>query len=351
MPRKRDSSRTAAPRRAPLGNPRYWQVAAGSSSRDYSDAFIRHGLAFVGGDRYIAAIQTVRAGDVILLRSGLSSITAVGRIVERDGRCCGSGDKLWLRDFDGWNLPGYCHVDWHVPSAPVPIRGLTRGTLRRLRGGEACNQVEKLLHRIPPTPALEPEPAPTQQVSDDDILEFLVSHGLRPAAADELTTTLRRIRLLARYYYTQCDWKDVLEYETRSFLILPFLLALGWPEQRLKIELAIGNHGRIDIAGFRRPYRRANTDDCVLIAEGKGFQYGLRHAPSQAREYSKRFPNCNTLIVSNGYCYKAYRRVDGTFSERPTAYLNLLDPRDAYPLDPKRVHGCLEALAALMPGE
>ena len=27
-----------------------WQVAAGSSGRDYTDRFLRHGMAFVGGD-------------------------------------------------------------------------------------------------------------------------------------------------------------------------------------------------------------------------------------------------------------------------------------------------------------
>ncbi len=335
---------------------RYWQVAAGSSSRDYSDAFLRHGLAFVGDDKYIATIQSVRPGDVIVLRSGLSKVAAVGRVVERDGRCSGTGDKQWLTDFDGWNLPGYCFVEWHALPAPVAVQGLTRGTLRRLRDREACEKVRKLLSRTSPMRSVAPEPAPTKRVSDDDILEFLVRHGLRPAAADELTTTLRRIRLLAKYYYTECEWEDVREHETRSFLILPFLLALGWPEQRLKIELGTGSGGRIDVAGFRRPYCRnkegvPNDEDCVLILEGKGFQYGLVHAPDQARKYAKRFPNCHTLIVSNGYCYKTYQRQKGSFPDVPTAYLNLLDPRDAYPLDPVRVRGCMDVLRALIPHE
>jgi hypothetical protein len=31
----------------------YWQIAAGSAGRDYSDIFLKFGMAFVGGETQI----------------------------------------------------------------------------------------------------------------------------------------------------------------------------------------------------------------------------------------------------------------------------------------------------------
>jgi type I site-specific restriction endonuclease len=179
---------------------------------------------------------------------------------------------------------------------------------------------------------------------------------LRPANAEELTDTLRRIRLLAGYYYRDCDWDDIREHEARTFLIIPFLIALGWSEQQIKIELGVKD-GRIDIAGFRRPYRRdpetrqPNNQDCVLILESKGFSQGLDYAHGQGKEYATQFPKCEVVVASNGYCYKAYRRKtdDTGFEDMPSAYLNLLRPRKSYPLDPGKQNGGLELLSYLMP--
>jgi hypothetical protein len=38
----------------------------------------------------------------------------------------------------------------------------------------------------------------------------------------------------------------------------------------------------------------------------------------------------------------------GEFEEAPSAYLNLLDPRQRYPLDPENVGGALEVLKLLL---
>lgn len=347
-------SRSRNPR-APA--PSYWQIAAGSESRDYTQRFIRHGLAFVGGETSISRLSEVAVGDRIILKIGKTSIAAVGTVFERDGRCGGCHDRPWLRDFDGWDLPAYRFVRWHVPKEPIEVGGLTRGTIARSNKPTLRQRVEQLLRDLEPMVELDPEPAPTRRVNDEEILDFLVRTGLRPAAADKLTESLARIRLLARYYYhNRQGWADVREHETRTFLILPLLLALGWPEQRLKVELGVPDEGRIDVACFAKPYGRdkdgkPNNQDCLVILESKGFEHGLDRAPAQARGYASHFPECRCIIVSNGYCYKAFERDtrSGDFSERPTAYLNLLNPQDAYPLDPSNVKGCLEVLRLLMP--
>ncbi|MBI5741155.1 MAG: hypothetical protein HZA16_10600 [Nitrospirae bacterium] len=325
----------------------YWQIAAGAFGRNYTDYFIKHGIAFVGGDSQIKAMKDVTVGDIVVLKQGLSQIVAAGEVVERDGKAIGCEDKLWLRDFDGWDLPAYCYVDWHIPDDPIKTSGLTINTIQRLPQSRHQQIANDLL--LLPVHNHEPEPSSTNMISDDQLLEHLIAEGLRASSAADLTNTINRIRLLAKYYYEKCTWSDVREHETRSFLVVPLLLALGWSEQQLKIELPC-NNGKIDIACFPKPFKNKSERECILIVETKGFEQGLDYAPQQAHLYAKDFPTCRGVLVTNGYCYKAYmRKEDGSFDTKPSAYLNLLQPRDKYPLDPTSVGGALSVFGWLLP--
>ena len=99
---------------------------------------------------------------------------------------------------------------------------------------------------------------------------------------------------------------DIREHETRSFLVLPLLLALGWSEQQIKIELGVkGERKRIDIACFARAYRRdssgeLNYEDCTLIIETKDFRLGLEEAPDQAKAYAEHFPLAGLSLYPMG---------------------------------------------------
>jgi hypothetical protein len=347
---------------------RYWQIFAGSDSRDYSEDFIRYGLAFVGDSPKIATMQQVELGDRVILKRGLSLIVAAGVVVERDGKFRGDARtegevRAWLRDHDGWDLPGYCFVEWHREPKPRSVTGLTRATIEQVREPELRAAADEIIQATTACPIVA-EPGSAEPLADDEMLSFLVRSGLRPANAEELTETLRRIRLLAGYYYRDCDWRDIREHEARTFLIIPFLIALGWSEQQIKIELGVKvkielgvKRRRIDIACFRRPYRRdpessePNNHDCVLILESKGFSQGLFYAHGQGKVYAAQFPNCEVVVASNGYCYKAYRRKadHSAFEDTPSAYLNLLRARKSYSLDPGKKNGGLELLSYLMP--
>ena len=325
--------------------PKYWQVAAGSEGRDYAKYFLKYGMAFVGGNTQEATMNNVSKGDIIILKNGLYEIKAVGEIVEREGKHKDNGDKAWLQDFDGWWLPAYCYVDWRKPEEPRKTEGLTRATIQEVHQ-EKHKQIADEIIKLPIIKH-DIEPPETHKVEDDKILQFLVNEGLRVSLAEELTNTFARIRLLADYYYKQ-DWSDIREHETRTFLVIPLLLALGWAEQQIKIEYP-NKYGKIDVTCFSRAYRRKD-EECILIIETKGFSSGLDYAPEQAHRYAEVFPSCKVVLVSNGYCYKTYVRPEsGSFNTYPSAYLNLLKPKDRYPLDPKNVGGALDVLKLLLP--
>ena len=323
---------------------RYWQIAAGSVGRDYTKDFLRYGMAFVGGDDKCDAMASVEVGDVVLLKRGLSELVAAGRVVSRGGVHRGNGDKAWLQDFDGWNLRAWCYVDWCIPPKSVAVRGLTRHTIQQVRLPELIEAAERVLRG--PVSGFEPEPSPCRAISDEEMVEFLIGKGLRIADAEDLTATLRRIRRLANYYYQHnAGWDQVREHETRTFLIVPLLLALGWPEQSIKIEQPVPN-GRVDLALFNEPFD-GDPSKAVSLIETKGFTQGLSYAPGQAKGYAESFPACNVIFVSNGYCYKAYERGPEGFSDVPSAYLNIRSPSDRYPIDPS-VPGALRVLELLL---
>lgn len=337
----------------------YWQIAAGSFGRDYAKLFTKYGIAFVGGESHMATMQKVKPNDIIVLRSGRSKILAAGQVVKReDGISKGIAlketeleldyaNKDWLLDYDGWVLPAFCYVDWRIPKNPVKTTGLSRTTIQQLPQEKHRKIADQIMTNS--VKERESEPYNTKKITDEEILEFLISEGLRTITADNLTNTIRRIRLLAKYYYdSDFSWNEGIgEHEIRTFLVVPLLLALGWTEQQLKIEYKAGA-GRADIVGFTRPYHFKDKE-CSLIIETKDFGSGLDYAPDQAKSYAKKFSSCRVLVVSNGYCYKSYVRKKGEFSEIPTAYFNILRPRDRYPLDPESVNGTIELLRWLIP--
>jgi hypothetical protein len=117
----------------------------------------------------------------------------------------------------------------------------------------------------------------------------------------------------------------------------------------MKIELPFSG-GRIDVACFSGPYHLGNDKECVVLVETKDFKSGLDYAADQAKRYAQDFPACRVLVVTNGWCYKTFERSDNeTFDDvKPSAYLNIITPRDKCPYDP-RVDGALGVLKLLLP--
>jgi len=332
----------------------YWQVAAGDGGKDYSGVFLKYGVMLKGpGDpgEYFRNKQyyentyksnditvfaeEVKAGDIVVLKrpSGkLWEVLAVGTV---------KGDYDYLPvfgDMEGWDLQHCRYVEWVKPKSVTRIPGLTRGAFKRVNKQSTIKTIVNVLKSgIPLTPTRIPEPP--KKLNDEDLIDILIDHGLRPKDAEDFTQTIHRIRRLVKWYCN--NGEDVKEHETRTFLIVPLLLALGWPEQKLKIEW-----NNIDIAFFEKPYSEKNeNNECIIILESKKLWEGLDYATSQASTYASKYPKCKTLIVSDGCCYKLFERKGTTW--RYSAYLNILKPKFTHPYEPN-VGGAPDVFLSLM---
>ncbi|MFH1321830.1 MAG: type I restriction enzyme HsdR N-terminal domain-containing protein [Bacteroidota bacterium] len=346
----------------------YWQVMAGSYGREYSKYFLKYGIAFVGGIKQEAEILKTKVGDIIVLKKGRSEIIAAGEIVERNG--CHNGnvkagkhrDKEWLRDIDGWDLPGFCYVDWYESSDNKqdnsPPVGLTRRTICGIDKKEIQDQADDILSRGVKRKK-EDEPKLFNSIKEDMLIMTILNKLPKNTTEQRVKYEFKQITKLAQYYIEEgeknerckdrgINWGDIREHEVRTFLVIPLLLALGWKKENLKIELPCKvdkGHGKIDIACFNSSYT-SGSNDLKLIIETKGFGSGLDYALNQAKQYAKAYQNCKTLVVSNGYSFKSYKENRADFT--PHAYLNLLKPTDKYPLDTS-VGGGTELLEDLLP--
>lgn len=324
----------------------FWQIAAGSNGRDYSDSFLKFGMAFVGGEEQEETILKIEENDIVILKIGMSQIKAAGTVVSRNGKHNGYNDKTWLNDFDGWNLPAYIYVDWHCPMNVVQTTGLTRTTVEKSWQKHNNDIANRIIAENEIFPVVN-EPDEVNPITDKQLIDNLIRNGLSVMKAQELNDSLYRIRLLAEYYTNSCTWEDIREHETRTFLVIPLLLSLGWTEQQIKIEYSCPA-GRMDIALFTKPFHE-NSAKIKCIIETKDFSKGLDNVERQAKSYAEHFPECKIIVVTNGVRYKIYIKKNGEYQETPDSYLNILSPTDKFPLDPQKVKGAIEAIKWLLP--
>lgn len=324
----------------------YWQIAAGSNGRDYSDSFLKFGMAFVGGEEQEETILKIAENDIIILKIGMSQIKAAGIVVTRNGKYNGYNDKTWLNDFDGWSLPAYIYVDWRCPQDIVQTTGLTRTTVEK-SWQQQNNDIADQIIANNPVCIFSDEPEEVNPITDKQLIDNLIRNGLSVLKAQELNDSLYRIRLLAEYYTNSCRWEDIKEHETRTFLVIPLLLSLGWTEQQIKIEYSCPA-GRMDIALFTKPFHDKNAKlKCII--ETKDFSKGLDNVEKQAQSYAEHYPECKIIVVTNGVRYKIYIKKNDEYHEKPNSYLNILSPTDGYPLNPREIKGAIEAIKWLLP--
>ena len=327
----------------------YWQVATGSSGRDYTELCLKFGVAFVGKDEDRRRMEEeLRVGDFVILKHGMKKIGAVGKVVEIDNQHM-EVKTDWLQDLDGWHAEGCCYVDWKKPNEDqsLTINGLTRSSFQKTFKPEIIKAAEKIWETGKRSKIRSESPPKPEPVSDDKLRNLITKNELiHENLIDNFMKSFSHFQGLANSYHKKQWSGEIREHEARSFLIIPFLLALGWKEEQLKIELPLARRKRVDIACYNGEYQGSSKrDNCVAIIETKAFKSGLDYVYKQAFSYSEHFPNNKAVIVSNGYCFKVY---EANNQEKPCAYLNLIKPTERYPLDCE-VGGALDAIKWLSP--
>ncbi len=322
----------------------YWAVAAGNKDRDYSEVFLRFGVAFGGwaeedstedNNDYVKIYKkTMHENDLVILKTGAIGknkwrIVAVGCIK-------GEYKKIEsLDDMDGWNVCNCRPVEWKVSPEEKPYltSGLKSGTVYPIQNDIIKKAAEELFQKWR-VKDLETFPPSQEILGKSEISEKL--KGL--VDNDKIIFELQEI---SRYYYEDTD--DVSEEDVKNLIITPLLRALGWNEKTLRYEFGKPNSGKPDIVFFEGDYRVEENKDPYMILEAKSMRQGLTHAEEEINEYGKRkYKNCKKAIVSNGLVFKVFTRKDGGEFEL-ASYLSLLKPREKHPYE-NNVEGFMGAI-------
>jgi hypothetical protein len=297
--------------------PAVWQISAGPVSRSYADVFLEHGVALIGpgdagawtperGDEAFDGsfvrrfASEIARSDVVLLRTGLAKVSAVGLV---------TGGYEYVNAFDdvnGWDLQHTRRVRWgHLPAEhdfASAVFGANPPRCSRVWNEEVVDFATRFVHSPPthwqsaPLPALPVEEPPLANVPE-------AIAGLVAQAADLLPLMQdgQRFGELPR------------EDELIVHFVVPFLRALGWPPERIAVKWRY-----VDVAVFRSLPR--TPENCRFVIEAKRLGAGVEGALEQAQGYVTALGATSDAIVTDGIRYRMY---DGARGFTPLAYANL----------------------------
>jgi len=294
-----------------------WQISAGPASRSYAEVFLSYGVALVGPgdagpwsaersdeafeDSFVRRFATeIATGDVVLLRTGLARIAAVGVV---------AGAYEYLNAFDdvnGWDLQHGRRVRWaRLPAAHDfgdAVFGANPPRCSRVWNEEVVDFATRFISS-PPTqwqsvalPALPVEEPPLATVPD-------AISGLVAQAADVLPLMRDGQR------FGELPSED----ELIAHFVVPLLRALGWPPERIGVKWRY-----IDVAVFRALPR--GPEACQFVIEAKRLGAGVEGALEQAKGYVTALGAKCDVIVTDGIRYRMYAGARGF---APLAYANL----------------------------
>ena len=294
--------------------PAVWQVSGGPVDRPYAELFLTYGVALLGpgedgpwrpdrpgGEGHVRRFaKELRRGDLLLLRTALNEVAAVGLV---------ASEYEFLEAFDdvqGWDLRHGRRVRWCRLPEPYRFEGSVFGAnprrLARVRTEAAVDYARSFLAsglthwREALLPALpEAEPPLT-----------------------EVPEALRDVVGLARDLVGLYGDEERLgvapnENEMTAHFVVPFLRALGWPQELIGVEWR-----RIDVALFAALPRSPET--CRFVIEVKRLGTGLEGARRQAEDYVAGLGVSRDVVVTDGFRYRLF---DHENDFAPRAYANL----------------------------
>jgi len=301
-----------------------WQLAGGPATRPYADVFLKYGVGLIGpGDpgpwspersdddfideqgatgsfirRFASEMQV---GDVVLLRTGIAAIAAVGIV---------ASDYQYLNQFDdvnGWDLQHARRVRWcRLPEEytfGTQVFGANLTRCSRIWNEEVKDYADRFMNS-PPTHWQEaPLPAVPEEEPDLDRV---------PLALEEIVA---KAQDLARLFWDRQSFGDhPTEDELVAHFVVPFLRKLGWPPEWISVKWR-----RIDVAVFRSLPR--TPQNCRFVIEAKRLGAGVEGALKQAKGYLESLGVQRDVIVTDGIRYRMYSCENGF---APVAYANLI---------------------------
>lgn len=330
---------------------RVWQVAAGNTDREYADLFLKWDVVAmglgnfgewpacrpkIGGTRMPTVLryfcEDLAEGDLVVLRIGTATVRGVGIVV---------GGYEWnalFDDVDGWDLQHIRRIRWLWQGTKTfETYALKWGdTIQQLDSYRGSNNtVREWLETLEVADEAWGRPlstlpeAKSQEVSLDEITDYLFDHGVASDSVKALRNQMDDLVRIARWYERMKDQQTPSEFETVAYLVLPLLQALGWTPQKTAIEW---NH--VDIALFNAIPRSA--ENLVGVVEAKRWGASCLSAQGQASAYVQKHgqQRCDRMVVTDGMRYGLFLRQGSEciFPTTPDAYLNLTRLRWSYPL-------------------
>ena len=281
-----------------------WQISAGPVTRSYTDVFLKYGVGLIGpGDSgpwvperyahdyslqgFVGRFATeVNTGDIFLLRTGLSKISAIGIV---------ASDYMYLNQFEdvnGWDLQHARRVRWcKLPDEyefGEPLFGANPTRISRVNVGKIVDIAERFVNSPPtqwqtnPLPPLPSEEPPLEEVPN-------TLQGMIAQAND-----------LVPLFWDRHGFGDhPSEDELIVHFIVPFLRTLGWPPEQIAIKWR-----HIDVAVFRALPR--TPENCQFVIEAKRLGAGVEGALEQAKGYIESLGVPRDIILTDGIRYRMY---------------------------------------------
>jgi len=294
-----------------------WQISGGPVSRPYAHVFVKYGVGLIGpgdagpwtaerddnefeGGFVRRFADEVKVGDAFLLRTGISTLCAVGVV---------GSDYIYLNQFDdvnGWDLQHARRVRWSLLPQEYTfgsqVFGANPTRCSRTWNEELLDFTDRFVNSPPthwqtaPLPELPPEEAPLEEVPA--VLQGII------AEANDLVPLL---------WDRQSFGEHPSEDELIVHFVVPFLRALGWPPERIAVKWRY-----IDVAVFRALPR--TPENCLFVIEAKRLGAGVEGALQQAKGYVEALAMPRDVIVTDGIRYRMYS-CQSNFE--PAAYANL----------------------------
>lgn len=299
------------------GSQAIWQVSGGPAGRSYADHLIRHGVVLVGSgdagpwhsgrsdqefdDATVRWFATeLRTNDVLLLRTGLTTIRAIGVVVS---------EYQYLPQFDdvnGLDLQHGRRVRWRELPASHDFGERVFGAppLRLSRVSDpTVTEYARRFMCSPPTGwqegALPPLPEETEELD---------------TPPPELREIVALASDLSKVYQNESAFgAPPLEDEMVAHYVVPFLRALGWCPEKISVKWQ-----NVDLCVFNRLPRCA--EHCRYLIEVKRPGVGPEGALEQATGYASALGIPCDVVVTDGIRYRMY---DGGRNYAHAAYANL----------------------------